>query len=150
MTYEFGCSMKIRLVCSRLQFFFTSRRRHTRCALVTEVQTCALPIYQPAGDRTERRGAMPELAQPQRHMRRTEGGDRQRQAHHRERKRDVRRVHPARDGLRQRHDQQRGEEGEGLLRAIDGVEEGRGRSEERTSELQALMRLSYAVFCLKQ
>src|SRR3546814_9885506 len=24
--------------------FFTSRRRHTRCALVTEVQTCALPI----------------------------------------------------------------------------------------------------------
>src|SRR3546814_12420307 len=29
-------------------FFFSSRRRHTRCALVTGVQTCALPIY--AGD----------------------------------------------------------------------------------------------------
>src|SRR3546814_2148816 len=29
-------------------FFFSSRRRHTRCALVTGVQTCALPIYAPA------------------------------------------------------------------------------------------------------
>src|SRR3546814_8091035 len=28
-------------------FFFSSRRRHTRCALVTGVQTCALPIYTP-------------------------------------------------------------------------------------------------------
>src|SRR3546814_15241695 len=27
------------------RFFFSSRRRHTRCALVTGVQTCALPIY---------------------------------------------------------------------------------------------------------
>src|SRR3546814_18742948 len=26
-------------------FFFSSSRRHTRCALVTGVQTCALPIY---------------------------------------------------------------------------------------------------------
>src|SRR3546814_1762628 len=25
--------------------FFSSRRRHTRCALVTGVQTCALPIW---------------------------------------------------------------------------------------------------------
>src|SRR3546814_8149566 len=31
------------LVC----FFFSSRRRHTRCALVTGVQTCALPICIP-------------------------------------------------------------------------------------------------------
>src|SRR3546814_6438318 len=30
-------------VCS-LGFFFSSIRRHTRCALVTGVQTCALPI----------------------------------------------------------------------------------------------------------
>src|SRR3546814_3426891 len=28
------------------RFFFSSRRRHTRCALVTGVQTCALPISQ--------------------------------------------------------------------------------------------------------
>src|SRR3546814_1224412 len=27
-----------------ISFFFSSRRRHTRCALVTGVQTCALPI----------------------------------------------------------------------------------------------------------
>src|SRR3546814_2207312 len=27
-------------------FFFSSIRRHTRCALVTGVQTCALPISQ--------------------------------------------------------------------------------------------------------
>src|SRR3546814_7446977 len=32
-----------RLLCRA--FFFSSRRRHTRCALVTGVQTCALPIY---------------------------------------------------------------------------------------------------------
>src|SRR3546814_13555803 len=28
-----------------LVFVFSSRRRHTRCALVTGVQTCALPIF---------------------------------------------------------------------------------------------------------
>src|SRR3546814_15231018 len=34
-------------------FFFSSRRRHTRCALVTGVQTCALPISaRPAPDAT--------------------------------------------------------------------------------------------------
>src|SRR3546814_10574521 len=38
-------------------FFFSSRRRHTRCALVTGAQTCALPICEnlrqsrPARDR---------------------------------------------------------------------------------------------------
>src|SRR3546814_19353084 len=32
-------------------FFYTSRRRHTRCALVTGVQTCALPISRRAGRR---------------------------------------------------------------------------------------------------
>src|SRR3546814_9327278 len=37
-------------------FFFSSRRRHTRCALVTGVQTCALPIYpnNPTGTMTSR------------------------------------------------------------------------------------------------
>src|SRR3546814_9106919 len=32
-------------LCATVFFFFSSRRRHTRCALVTGVQTCALPIY---------------------------------------------------------------------------------------------------------
>src|SRR3546814_5252347 len=31
-------------LCVFFCFFFSSRRRHTRCALVTGVQTCALPI----------------------------------------------------------------------------------------------------------
>src|SRR3546814_17339962 len=34
--YDFSLRVK--------SFFFSSRRRHTRCALVTGVQTCALPI----------------------------------------------------------------------------------------------------------
>src|SRR3546814_8770382 len=36
-----------------LYFCFSSRRRHTRCALVTGVQTCALPIS-PGGRQTPR------------------------------------------------------------------------------------------------
>src|SRR3546814_4665756 len=32
------------LISELFLFFFSSRRRHTRCALVTGVQTCALPI----------------------------------------------------------------------------------------------------------
>src|SRR3546814_647 len=32
------------VLCVVVLFFFSSRRRHTRCALVTGVQTCALPI----------------------------------------------------------------------------------------------------------
>src|SRR3546814_15807407 len=31
-------------ISSNIFFFFSSRRRQTRCALVTGVQTCALPI----------------------------------------------------------------------------------------------------------
>src|SRR3546814_11294105 len=44
-------------------FFFSSRRRHTRCALVTGVQTCALPIYRSGGlDRRNRRLSYADLA----------------------------------------------------------------------------------------
>src|SRR3546814_5468335 len=47
----------VSLDCRRF-FFFSSRRRHTSCALVTGVQTCALPIL------AERhmRAAMDDLA----------------------------------------------------------------------------------------
>src|SRR3546814_3184761 len=38
-------------MCFRFFFFFSSRRRHTRCALVTGVQTCALPIWPLPHDR---------------------------------------------------------------------------------------------------
>src|SRR3546814_2715537 len=33
------------LIVVLMFLFFSIRRRHTRCALVTGVQTCALPIY---------------------------------------------------------------------------------------------------------
>src|SRR3546814_1322538 len=36
------------------------------------------------------------------------------------------------------------------LRQHSGPDQKRGRSEEHTSELQSLMRISYAVFCLKK
>src|SRR3546814_9661360 len=65
-------------------FFFSSRRRHTMCALVTGVQTCALPIFlaevldddlhlldnvvwvetHPAHDTLERRAALNLLVVP--------------------------------------------------------------------------------------
>src|SRR3546814_476355 len=41
-------------------FFFSSRRRHTRCALVTGVQTCALPICCRDRKRTHRTVPSPE------------------------------------------------------------------------------------------
>src|SRR3546814_6137917 len=40
-------------------FFFSSRRRHTRCALVTGVQTCALPISAQLRRRGDRRDEQP-------------------------------------------------------------------------------------------
>src|SRR3546814_5349429 len=36
------------------------------------------------------------------------------------------------------------------FRMFDCIDDPRGRSEEHTSELQSLMRISYAVFCLKK
>src|SRR3546814_2807712 len=106
------------LVC----FFFSSRRRHTRCALVTGVQTCALPIYVDAVDHPLGRARAEQsrlaaifdhrLLDRQQHVAATARG-------------------PAIAGPRQRADELR-------------------RSEEHTSELQSLMRISYAVFCLKK
>src|SRR3546814_1479281 len=40
-----GCGAVRLPVYVALLFFLSSRRRHTRCALVTGVQTCALPIF---------------------------------------------------------------------------------------------------------
>src|SRR3546814_7209659 len=48
-------------------FFFASRRRHTRCALVTGVQTCALPISDPKDPYTQMlMAAVPSLTPPER------------------------------------------------------------------------------------
>src|SRR3546814_13699188 len=40
----------VAVACVVFCFFFSSRRRHTRCALVTGVQTCALPICEKVAD----------------------------------------------------------------------------------------------------
>src|SRR3546814_10382801 len=47
-----------------LLFFFSSRRRHTRCALVTGVQTCALPILSIAATRAPSRTKRSTPARP--------------------------------------------------------------------------------------
>src|SRR3546814_6323895 len=44
-----------------LFFFFSSRRRHTRCALVTGVQTCALPIFLACTGKTPERYLVQEM-----------------------------------------------------------------------------------------
>src|SRR3546814_12961026 len=44
MRFIVGFEMMIGYSGRYTSFFFSSRRRHTRCALVTGVQTCALPI----------------------------------------------------------------------------------------------------------
>src|SRR3546814_6225583 len=48
-----------RVVVTFAAFFVSSRRRHTRCALVTGVQTCALPISRPPRCGTTRSPAEP-------------------------------------------------------------------------------------------
>src|SRR3546814_6055657 len=45
-------------------FVFSSRRRHTRCALVTGVQTCALPIFSSAARSAATITPAPIMPQP--------------------------------------------------------------------------------------
>src|SRR3546814_5436930 len=92
------------MLCAFFFFVFSSRRRHTRCALVTGVQTCALPILRTM-------------------------------VHHR--RAIAARAEGAIDMTLARGN---GERGQHFIK----------RSEEHTSELQSLMRISYAVFCLKK
>src|SRR3546814_10084892 len=101
---------------TRYCFFFASRRRHTRCALVTGVQTCALPIlaFMLAAMReplVARRPDVHHLAPLELEQNVVLGVEMKR-----------------RDRSRRRDE----------------------RSEEPTSELQSLMRNSYAVFCLNK
>src|SRR3546814_5547478 len=108
-----------------LYLFCSSRRRHTRCALVTGVQTCALPICPRWPD--HRNPAQPSCLG----------------------RRGQRAECPATGGVPRnpaddpRPALQPGEQRRHLPRR-------RLRSEEHTSELQSLMCTSYAVFCLKK
>src|SRR3546814_6385709 len=124
-------------------FFFSSSRRHTRCALVTGVQTCALPIYRARLRPTEHPGNGAQIldraafgaarrARPD--LQRRDLGDRR---------------HRAKEILEtRRFVNEPALGGEGGVRQR-GHRRGVTRSEEHTSELQSLMRTPYAVFCLK-
>src|SRR3546814_6644171 len=133
-------------------FLFSSRRRHTRCALVTGVQTCALPIF--AGGRTADDGDAVVGFLPGEHAAITQLCQL-----------GIGKLVVFELGFLQRHDV-------GLALAepllqmwqphVERIDVPTGdfhdpslpllttRSEEHTSELQSLMRISYDVFCLKK
>src|SRR3546814_10617022 len=124
-------------------FFFSSRRRHTRCALVTGVQTCALPISndgiqigidEAAIQRVESNKsgeAAFAFLQP--------GGN------GRPRLRLVGRA----NAVLQIENHRIRSAGRCLFKPFRLIPRYK-RSEEHTSELQSLMRISYAVFCLQK
>src|SRR3546814_7709681 len=107
-------------------FFFSSRRRHTSCALVTGVQTCALPISPaapPVSGAAHSRNASSREADPF-------DSARARTSWIRYMDQTLLEVRVTKKTLE-----------------ADDIA---SRSEEHTSELQSLMRISYAVFCLKK
>src|SRR3546814_9192548 len=128
-------------------FVFSSRRRHTRCALVTGVQTCALPISveDPAAERqalARRAGLVVEDGIASADI--------------------VVSSLPHDNALVNVSERVTQQTGVGVMwidtstvspEASAFVAQAcarAGRSEEHTSELQSLMRISYAVFCLKK
>src|SRR3546814_7251127 len=134
-------------------FFCSSRRRHTRCALVTGVQTCALPIWCGLGGLGAglRRGR----GESARGECDGEGAGSQDGSHGR--------APIGVEGKRAttggvwcgRRKWEWGMGNDTARRSAcpapdrDCAEElAPARSEEHTSELQSLMRISYAVFCL--
>src|SRR3546814_4485639 len=124
---------------SLFDFCFSSRRRHTRCALVTGVQTCALPIFAPAACLRTERSYIGFVQHREDDLTRS----------------SVRRGRP-RHPWRCKHGVGRSIRRRAVRNRLGGRPEVHGgvhaprRSEEHTSELQSLMRISYAVFCLKK
>src|SRR3546814_10698399 len=110
--------------------FFSSRRRHTRCALATGVQRCALPIYIALNFKRDQRFAQRGAANAQLHSQLALGGQ-------------------ARFGCKFTGQDQLAQLLADLTIKTLGFDDF-DRSEEHTSELQSLMRISYAVFCLKK
>src|SRR3546814_9556322 len=117
-------------------FFFSSRRRHTRCALVTGVQTCALPICEIPGFPYDLLWGERQIMSVA-NLTRQDGLDFLGLAP---------RIGIVTHTNRYRLDQAN----QALSDLRAGRFEGAARSEEHTSELQSLMRSSYAVFCLKK
>src|SRR3546814_7990532 len=135
-----------------LFFFFSSRRRHTRCALVTGVQTCALPIL--AG-LMRHHGVDPEHFLTDVHAIALD-----RIAPDARLRAGLERL-PGRRLIFTNADADyaaRVLDARGIADLFDGICDIRitayapkpERSEEHTSELQYLMRIQYAVFCLKK
>src|SRR3546814_1249323 len=117
-------------------FFFSCRRRHTRCALVTGVQTCALPILPWAGQLLAEAGVakaqLDAIA-----VGRGPGAFT-----------GVRLAIAIVQGIALALD--RPVVPVSTLAALAAGAPETGGSAEHTSELQSLMRISYAVFCLKK
>src|SRR3546814_7960674 len=117
-------------------FFFSSRRRHTRCALVTGVQTCALPICETI---------MAKAGLDGRHL----ACQRHRSRRGRLRyKVLVESMNSMRSSVWIQSVSFAAAASAAIFASHPVAAE--PRSEEHTSELQSLMRISYAVFCLKK
>src|SRR3546814_9553653 len=123
-------------------FFCASSMRHTSCALVTGVQTCALPIcavghVQPRHQRNLGRSGASDVCAGADDPAGTASG----------RDRDAVSGVPEGGACAPLYRVHRQRDPEGLSRILSRLW---ARSEEHTSELQSLMRNSYAVFCLKK
>src|SRR3546814_7790063 len=120
-------------------FFFSSRRRHTRCALVTGFQTCALPISLGSkGYDDLSRTAVASTYRPGR-LNSAPG-------------KAVVRLSAVPKEVRSHERQSAKIQTIPRFPAVPRPfrPHARTRSEEHTSELQSLMRISYAVFCLQK
>src|SRR3546814_2770644 len=110
--------------------FFSSRRRHTRCALVTGVQTCALPIFSSMGIVATAEFIASYKGTPEEKLWQLVREDEALA----ELLKDAEPYRPVSE-----------------VRSYSAnVTHMHGRSEEHTSELQSLMRISYDGFCLKK
>src|SRR3546814_1007334 len=143
-------------------FFFSSRRRHTRCALVTGVQTCALPICRLPGE--NRRWSIrphPPAAPPLHPSPSGRGMGPARRSRVGRVRATIDQAKRLGSGLRARSTpvgiaSSHAVSSRPIRSSISTDSAFRRpmicstRSEEHTSELQSLMRISYAVFCLKK
>src|SRR3546814_1465986 len=133
-----------------LIFFFSSRRRHTRCALVTGVQTCALPIcaveQAVAGERAQR-AAEAEAFEAVNVARKRHGDLAQRAAAVASRLAALEETLARLGGDVEENEAtlaQAREEQAGLPDLNPAHQRADERSDEHTSELPSLMRTSYA------
>src|SRR3546814_6661687 len=147
------------LVSGDILFFFSSRRRHTRCALVTGVQTCALPISSIRIPPAKISSMTPEATAARvfhvwprvsatRLSAYTAVSDRLSTPlaiRALESAKNPETKKPAAIAAFSSRTIQRVRRSSPPLLSLLGI-----RSEEHTSELQSLMRISYAVFCLKK